>query len=250
MAVRSRNDRVRRANQSGMTEMEDPRQESEEIDEQDRVARFLIANPDFFVHRADLLSVINIPHPRGEGTASLIERQVHVLRDKHQRERGQLQDLVETARENERVANRLHEIALELMVATDLDAVFVSIPPLVRELFRVDAAVVRIEHAALAGSRAELVHPNDPAFVELRSRVTHGRSVVDNGLPASIKTDLFGGDADRLHSAMLVPVGGKRPVGVLTLATAEKNRFAPDQGTFYLDRLGELMGAVLRRLFH
>lgn len=233
-----------------MTEMEDPRQESEEIEERDRVARFLAANPDFFVHRPDLLSAMNIPHPRGEGTSSLIERQVHVLREKHQRERDQLQSLVETARENERVANRLHEIALELMIATDLESVLVSIPPLVRELFRVDAAVVRIQHTALAGTRAELAHPNDPAFIELRSRVTHGRSVVDNRLPASIKGSLFGGDTERLHSAMLVPVGGKRPIGVLTLATSEKNRFTPDQGTFYLDRLGELMGAVLRRLFN
>jgi len=230
--------------------MEDPRQESEELEEQERVARFLASNPDFFVHRADLLSSMNIPHPRGEGTASLIERQVHVLREKHRRERDQLQSLVETARENERVANRLHEIALELMIATDLDAVFVSIPPLVRELFRVDAAVLRIENAAAAGTRAELVHPSDPAFIELRSRVTHGRSVADNSLPGSIRGNLFGGDAERMHSAMLVPIGGKRPTGVLTLATAEKNRFAPDQGTFYLDRLGELMGAVLRRLFN
>lgn len=229
--------------------MEDPRQESEEIDEQERVARFLLDNPDFFVHRADLLSLLNIPHLRAEGTASLIERQVQVLRDRHRAERDQLQSLVETARDNERVANRLHEIALELMVAADLDAVFVSVPPLVRELFRVDAAVLRIEHTGLAGSRAELVHPSEPAFIELRSRVTHGRSVVDNGLPESIRSNLFGGDADRMRSTMLVPIGGKRPTGVLTLASARKNRFEPDQGTFYLDRLGELMGAALRRLF-
>lgn len=229
--------------------MEDPRQESEEIDEQEQVARFLLANPDFFAKRGDLLSAMNIPHPRAEGTTSLIERQVQVLREKHRSERDQLQELVETARENERVANRLHEIALELMVATDLDTVFVSIPPLVRELFHVDAAVVRVERADLADTRAELMHPNDPAFIELRSRVTHGRSVVDNGLPASIKTHLFGGDAERMGSAMLVPIGGKRPIGVFTLATAEKNRFTSDQGTFYLDRLGELMGAALRRLF-
>ena len=36
-----------------MTEMEDPRQESEELEEQERVARFLAANPDFFVHVAE-----------------------------------------------------------------------------------------------------------------------------------------------------------------------------------------------------
>jgi len=51
-------------------------------------------------------------------------------------------------------------------------------------------------------------------------------------------------------SSMLVPIGGRRPIGVLALASVQKNRFEPDQGTFYLDRLGELMGAVLRRLFH
>lgn len=230
--------------------MEDPRQESEELEEQERVVRFLRANPDFFLHRSDLLTSMNIPHIRAEGTASLIERQVQVLRDKHRHEREQLQALVETARDNERVANRLHEIALELMISTDLDAVLVSIPPLVRDLFRVDAAVVRVEHKQLAGTRAELVDPDDPSFIELRARVTHGRSVVDNRLPSSIRTQLFGGDAERMRSAILVPLGGKRPLGVLVLASAEKNRFEPDQGTFYLDRLGELMGAVVRRLFH
>lgn len=229
--------------------MEDPRQESEELEEAERVARYLQAHPDFFQRRLVLLGNLNIPHTRGEGTSSLIERQVQVLRERHCRERDQLQALVETARENERVSNRLHEIALELMVATDLDAVFVAIPPLVRELFRVDAAVLRIGHSEHAGSRAELVHPGAPAFVELRSRVTHGRSVAENQLPASIRRELFGGDAERLQSALLIPVGGKRPLGILALATTEKNRFAPDQGTFYLDRLGELMGAALRRLF-
>jgi len=230
--------------------MEDPRQESEEVDEQERVARYLRANPDFFVHRSELLAGMNIPHVRAEGTASLIERQVQVLRDKHWRESEQLHALVETARENERVANRLHEIALELMISSDLDAVFVSIPPLARELFRVDSAVLRIEHQQLAGSRPELIHPNDPVYVELRARVAHGRSVSDHGLPTTIKENLFGGDAARMSSAMLVPVGGKRPMGVLTLASADKNRFEPEQGTFYLDRLGELMGATFRRLFH
>lgn len=230
--------------------MEDPRQESEEAEEQERIARYLRANPDFFAHRSELLASMNIPHIREEGTASLIERQVHVLRDKHRRESEQLQALVETARENERVANRLHEIALELMMAGDLDTVFVSIPPLVRELFRVDSAVLRIEHDNLAGSRDELVHASDPTFIELRARVAHGRSTPEHGLPASIKENLFGGDAPRIHSAMLVPVGGKRPMGVLTLASVEKSRFEPEQGTFYLDRLGELMGATLRRLFN
>lgn len=230
--------------------MEDPRQESEDAEEQERIARYLRANPDFFVHRSELLASMNIPHVRAEGTASLIERQVQVLRDKHRCESEQLQALVETARENERVANRLHEIALELMVAGDLDAVFVSIPPLVRDLFRVDSVVLRVEHAHLAGSRDELVHASDPTYIELRARVAHGRSAPDHGLPPSIKENLFGGDASRINSAMLVPVGGKRPMGVLILASVEKSRFEPEQGTFYLDRLGELMGATLRRLFH
>jgi len=230
--------------------MEDPRQETEETEEQERIARFLRANPDFFAHRSELLASMNVPHLRAEGTASLIERQVQVLRDKHRREGEQLRALVETARDNERVANRLHEIALELMISGDLDTVFVSIPPMVRELFRVDSAVLRIEHNTLAGSRDELVHASDPTFIELRARVAHGRSASNHDLPPSIKEHLFGGDAARIRSVMLVPVGGKRPMGVLILAGVEKNRFPPEQGTFYLDRLGELMGATLRRLLN
>lgn len=228
--------------------MEDPRQETEELEEQERVARFLLSHPDFFIRRSDLLSVMNIPHLRAEGTASLIERQVKVLRDKQRVEREHLQALVETARENERLANRLHNFSLELMQVDDMDVVLDTVPPLVKELFRVDSAVIRVEHIELAGQRTEIVHPSEPRFVELRARVTHGRSVCETTLPSSIQEYVFGGDADHLSSIMLVPLGGKRPLGVMCLASTQKGRFDPEQGTFYLDRLGELTGAVLSRL--
>jgi uncharacterized protein YigA (DUF484 family) len=49
------------------------------------VADYLQRHPDFFLRNADLLLELEIPHQTGPGVASLIERQVAMLRRKIQR---------------------------------------------------------------------------------------------------------------------------------------------------------------------
>ena len=63
----------------------------------------------------------------------------------------------------------------------------------------------------------------------------------------AIRSFLFGGEAD-VSSAVMIPLGGNRPCGILALGSPKGDRFTPDHGTFYLDRLGELLGAAIRRI--
>lgn len=219
-------------------------------DEEQRVAEFLKQHGDFLARNPELLVGLEIPHAAGGGSVSLIERQVQVLRQTLARERRHLEDLVATARENERVAERLHRIATEVAGFLDLDAALAGLQQMIREMFDISQVALRVEHPELCGSRREVVHPHDPAFIEVRARVTHGRSISDDRLPVAVREYLFGDEGEQVASCALVPVGGRQPIGVIALGSERADRFSADQGTLYLDRLGDLAGAALQRLLN
>lgn len=227
--------------------MEDsePREESKTGTGAAEVVSYLQDHPDFFLNHPKLLAELDVPHLEGEGVESLIERQVSVLRERHRKEQQQLYALVQTARENERVAERLHRIAVEVVAFSNIDDALDSVAQMVRELFSVEYVSFRI--TTQIGDRPECADPRSPEFADLYHRVNRGRSVCDNQIAAPIRTFLFGEDAD-VSSAVFIPLGGNRPCGILALGSPREDRFTADQGTFYLDRLGELLGAAIRRI--
>jgi uncharacterized protein YigA (DUF484 family) len=85
----------------------------------DAVADYLAEHPDFLHDHPDLLAELLIPHATGSAV-SLIERQVQVLRDKHAIAQRQLHQLIEVARDNDRLAERMHQLALALLDCTTL----------------------------------------------------------------------------------------------------------------------------------
>jgi hypothetical protein len=58
----------------------------------------------------------------------------------------------------------------------------------------------------------------------------------------------FGEAANHLKSFAAIPLRGEHTVGLLVLASEDAQRFYPEMGTLYLDRLGQLVGAALTRL--
>lgn len=219
--------------------------EIKQPDEIESVVAYLRAHKDFFLEHPELLAELDIPHSESKGAISLIERQVSVLRERNEAEQQQLYSLVRTARDNERVAERLHRIAVEILGFEDLDDVLDSVSQLIKDLLNVEYVSFRITNSA--GDRAEMVDARSPTFADLYHRVVAGHSVCDNQLAPTSKSFLFGEDVE-VKSVVLVPLGGSRPCGVLALGSLQDDRFTVDHGTFYLDRLGELLGAAIQRL--
>ena len=226
----------------GKNEQQDETQQS---DQTESVVAYLRAHKNFFLEHPELLMELDIPHSEGEGSISLIERQVSVLRERNEAEQQQLYSLVQTARDNERVAERLHRIAVEILGFENLDDVLDTVSQLIKDLFNVEYVSFRITNGT--GERAEMVDARLPAFADLYHRVVAGHSVCDNQLALASKAFLFGDDTE-VKSVVLVPLGGSRPCGVLALGSLQDDRFTSEHGTFYLDRLGELLGAAIQRL--
>ena len=107
------------------------------------IADYLISHPDFFERHPKALAAIDIPHPTGDAV-SLIERQVRTLRDQSVNYRGQLEELITVARENDALAKRLHRLTLALIETQTFDEVLNTLQDELREQFKADAVEMKL----------------------------------------------------------------------------------------------------------
>jgi uncharacterized protein YigA (DUF484 family) len=74
-----------------------------------------------------MLTEITVPHPYSNQAISLGERQVLALRDKSRGLELKLREFIQFAEENDAIGDKLHKVALDLMHARSLEAVFQSL---------------------------------------------------------------------------------------------------------------------------
>jgi hypothetical protein len=197
------------------------------------VAQYLQDNPLFFEGHTDLLAQINLPHPHGGRTISLSERQLVALREKNKEQEKRLHELIEVARENDALQQKVHEFVVSLFAARDLATLQEMIPHLLREIFAVPHTVLRLwqinppnaETLAFADTQAQ------PVCLHHAAHDTAG---------------WFGESGKLLHSFAYLPLHeGSSTVGMLVLASEDKQRFYPEMGTVFLQRIAEAASAAL-----
>lgn len=227
------------------------KQPSDELSWDEAVARYLEENPDFFEQHIDLLATLRLRHP-GHGQAiSLLERQLLVLSERDRATQKQLRDLIDIARENDLIGERLHHFAVAMIDCGSLDDVFGTAQDLLRQEFRLDAVAILLqsEFAGAHAGRAEFVRADDPTFVALMRRCEGRRVVCATALDSVSMTQLFAGRAGEIQSLALVPLQDASTRGVLVLGSRDARRFHPEMGGVFVQRLGDLlMRACARHL--
>ena len=204
------------------------------------VSKYLREHPDFFARHTDLLKEILIPHPSGEAV-SLVERQLAALRDENLRLKQQLERVIEVAKTNEALNERIHALTIQLMSASGPQAIFATLRDRLRMGLRADAVAVRIftEPAFIDGE-----HPGE--FVGAKS-VRRGpfAPMLDAAKPLCGRLSkmqnaaLF--DVDKpVGSAVVLPLRGKRWDGLLGILSEDPKRFDPGQGTELLAHFAEV----------
>src|SRR5262245_5320329 len=135
----------------------------------EKVANHLQTYPDFFERHAALLAKLRLPHTRTEGqTVSLIERQVDVLRERNTGLERKLKELVDVARLNEQLTDKIHRFARRLIRARSLAETIQAIESSMREDFEAMHSVLVLfrtqspDLAALEGTFLRLM-PRDHA---------------------------------------------------------------------------------------
>lgn len=215
------------------------------------VAEYLQASPDFFERNTALLAKLRLPHLRdAKSTVSLVERQVEVLRERNQSLERKLKELVDVARANDTLADRIHRLSQRLIRALTLEDTIRALEASLREDFeaRNSVLVLFLEHArGLDAGR--FLKAADAADAELRSF----DSLLQSGKPRcgqvrdAQRDFLFGKDSVEIGSVALTPLGTHGAAGILAIGASDADRFHPGMSTEFLTRIGELAANALTR---
>ena len=85
------------------------------------VREYLRNNPTFLDDNADILESIVVSHDSGSAI-SLVERQVGILRDRNKEMRGRLDNMLQTAHENDLLFEKTKRLVLNLLEGKNLSS--------------------------------------------------------------------------------------------------------------------------------
>ena len=197
------------------------------------VAIYLENNPEFFEKYAEMLSGVAIPHPYGGRTISLSERQLLTLREKNRALEKQLQDLVVNAKSNDELQEKVHQFTLTLLGAHDPETMTETITHDLRERFAVPHAALRLWE-------------QEPPSAEVLTFADHTLQPVCVHRPMYDTLSWFGEAGEHLRSFAYLPLrSGETSIGLLILASEDAQRFYPEMGTLFLQRLAEITSRAL-----
>lgn len=210
-------------------------------EERERVLAYLRSHPDLLDQHPEILADLIIPHGTGLGAASLIERQVQVLRDRNLRLEGTLDELLRHARQNEALLDKTHELALTLLRAPEVDLRLRELVDALLRHFHADMVrvVLPAGHSALqCEGQASLclmldAWPGPRLDGEPRC----------GALEPALGAWLFPSPHPMPASVALIPL--PQQGGVLVIGSLDPQHFHAHMGTAVLRRLGDLAGAAL-----
>ncbi len=203
-------------------------------------------NADILQRHPELLAVLEVPHETGKAV-SLIERQVGVLREKIQMQDDRLRELMDVARDNERLAQSRHGLALNLLSSHDLDDVVSTVLDVLSNQLAADFAVVKLfsdDQLRIDHSSGLFIDASDEALNAFKTMLEHKNTVCGKATKEQ-KNFLFGEIADSIRSVAIIPLVAGANLGLIGLGSNDVNRFNPSMGTDFLAQIGELISASL-----
>jgi len=203
-------------------------------------------NPDILQRHPELLTVLEVPHQAGQAV-SLIERQVEVLRKQTKTQEKRLCELMDVARDNERLADSRHSLALNLLAAHDLDDVISTVLDALSNELAADYAVFKLfseNKERIEQSSGLFVDVNNEALMAFKTMLQHKNPVCGKSTTEQ-KNFLFETDADSIKSAAIIPLIAGANLGLIGLGANDVERFNASMGTDFLSQIGDLISASL-----
>jgi len=201
---------------------------------------YLRNNPNIFQQHPELLELVTLTDSRG--TASLLERQVAMLKERLRTQQTEQSEFFQVARENEQISDAFTKIICQLIGFTNLSEFATTFPQALRDTFEIDEVSFKTAQAA------EQRPSDNQGYDDAIRRLVNQRAVCDNRWPRSIMALFF---SESVKSAAFIPMrkaDTTNPLGILALGSSDPERYTNDLGTAHLDRLGLMSGICLARL--
>jgi uncharacterized protein YigA (DUF484 family) len=208
------------------------------------VAQYLKDHPAFFEQYADVLAQITIPDPHGGRAVSITERQIGTLRDQMKRLENKLAELIRFGEENDVLSGKTHRLDVALAGAADASGVLRVLYAHLGGDFAVPHVAVRLWDVPGDNTAPEFT----PMSAEARDFAAGLKRPYCGAGSGPDVLAWFGERGSHVRSLALVALrNGEATFGLLALGSEEPQRFYPEMGTLYLERIGEVASAALTR---
>ncbi|WP_217477440.1 DUF484 family protein [Stutzerimonas stutzeri] len=220
--------------------MTEQNQDKPQLPDAETVAAYLRAHPEFFVDHDELIPELRIPHLPG-GAVSLVERQVKLLRERNIEMRHRLSQLMDVARDNDRLFDKTRRLVLDLLDANSLEEVIGAVDESLRHEFQVPYVSL-------------ILFSETPLPVGRSVTATEAQQAI-GGLLGSSKTIcgvlrphelafLFGEeDSSGIGSAAVVALSQQQ--GILAIGSQDPQHYKSSLGTLFLSYIAEVLTRVL-----
>jgi uncharacterized protein YigA (DUF484 family) len=208
------------------------------------IADFLQNHPEFLDQHADVFAMLHVPHPHATRAISLGERQILTLRERNRALEWQLNELINQANSNETIGDHVSKWCARLLGESDPQRLPGEIALGLAEQFDLQHVGLRLWNL-----------PGQPPTGYGAPVSQDVRDFAD-----SLKTPYVGNETAfeavnwldaKPQSLALIPLRleAEAPsVGLLVLGSDDPTRFNPEMGTVFLEGIGRLASAALRRL--
>lgn len=216
-------------------------------DDESFAVGYLRNHPGLLARYPDLLESLELSHTAGSAV-SLIERQVEVLRGKNARLEDRMSRLLDTARENERRASAVLQLARDLIRAPSLGAVAMAVRCSMDADFSVDAVFIGLTLRSFSRHDIDGIVPLRPGHPLLKTYQNFFRTrLIECGpIPESTSKLLFPDSAELMRSAAIVPLEKQKTLGLMALGSVRPDRFKPRQGKLFLEMIADLIAVAIR----
>ena len=212
------------------------------------IADYLQENPDFFERYSSLLNTLEIPHTTNGAAISLVERQVSVLRQRSNKLQDNLRELVDVARGNDELSEKIHALAIAFLGAISRNEVVAILEEKLRTDFNADQAVLVLFNASdvhFEGLFLRNINRDDPALGSFKTFLQSNSARCGTVRDAQ-RDFLFGSNNVEIGSVALIPLGTKSELGFLAIGNNSATHFHPGKSIDFLTRLGELATTALK----
>jgi uncharacterized protein YigA (DUF484 family) len=172
-----------------------------------------------------------------------------VLREKQASLEEKLAEFVRVARANDALAEKVHRFTRRLLRAPTREQVLAEVEASLREDFDAFNSVmllVGMEMQSFSARFVRTLSAEDPNLKSFESLFASGKPRCGQ-VRDTQREFLFGTDANEIGSVALVPLGEKGALGLLALASADRDRFHPGMSTEFLARMADLITDALKR---
>lgn len=200
---------------------------SKKLDPKD-VEIFLLENIDFFKDREALISELKFNHSSAGSASSLLERQIHRLRDEQKELMDLLSNYMETASLNEDLFNKSKDLTLSILGSTSKEDITTTVKKAFLEKFNVDVCEI------------SFYENNEIENLENKTELSMHKGAIHCGPYAKEKISFIFKNQEVQSMVLAVFVYGKR-IGILALGSFDRSKYLGDEDTTFIQYIRDII---------